>query len=335
MILNIPLNTMKTNPLLLWALAAITLHAASLSNAAETYLVVGAGGQRMFASDGLAWEKHISWGIPGHDQNDLNVATFFKGAAFVGGGYSTARLTATRDGVTWSEGALPGGGPVFGLEPLGDTLYAVTIRGFIYKTTDGENFTPVGEAQMPTKTHWIRSTAAGNGIIVGSGDFGPALAFDPKTGKITITQMAGQTEKKATLRRVAFGGGMFVVGGQDGLLAASKDGVTWQNNEAHPERGDIASVVWTGKQFVASSANGTLVSSDGVTWQTSAEKVPRVLQRAGAWIYGWSWPPYQIQRSKDGLRWEPVPNEKKHGAHNIAFGDLAGTGAPPKLPQKK
>jgi hypothetical protein len=93
--------------------------------------------------------------------------------------------------------------------------------------------------------------------------------------------------------------------------------------------------VGTGKQFVASSANGTLVSSDGVTWQTSAEKVPRVLQRAGAWIYGWSWPSYQIQRSKDGLRWEPVPNEKKHGAHNIAFGDLAGTGAPPQLPQKK
>lgn len=272
----------------------------------------------MFASDGPAWEKHVAWGVPGHDQNDSNVATFYKSAAFVGGGFSMARLTATSDGVTWSEGALPAGGPVFGLELQGDALYAVTIRGFIHQTADGENFTLVDKPQLPTK-HAIRSTAAGNGIIVGSGDFGPALAFDPKAGKITITQMAGQTQKKATLRRVAFGGGMF----------------TWQNNEPHPERGDIFSVVWTGRQFLASSGNGTLVSTDGVTWEPSAEEVPRVLRRVGGWIHGWSWPSYQFQRSQDGGRWEPMPNEKRHGAKGIAFGDLAGTGAAPQLPQKK
>ena len=41
MIPNIPLKSMKTNPLLLWALAAITLHPIFPSYAAETYLVAG------------------------------------------------------------------------------------------------------------------------------------------------------------------------------------------------------------------------------------------------------------------------------------------------------
>jgi hypothetical protein len=70
--------------------------------------------------------------------------------------------------------------------------------------------------------------------------------------------------------------------GQKGLLATSKDGVTWKNNEPHAERGDIAWLVWTGKQFVASCANGTLISGDGVKWQPTAEKVPAPDGRPGS-----------------------------------------------------
>jgi len=326
---------MNKNLLLAFAVLAASTPTA---RAADVYLAVGPGGQRMFATDGQTWENHVAWGEPKHDQNDLNCAAFFKGTAYVGGGYFSGRLTATRDGKTWSEGVLPKSSPIFGLEVLKDghgaeMLYAVTLRGQVYKTADGENWTLVGAPQMPSPTHWIRFTKQGNGILLGSGDFGPALAFDPKTEQITVTQMAGQTVKNPGFRSVAYGAGTFVVCGQDGLLAATKDGLAWQNNETHPERGNITSVVWVDDRFIAvAKDHGTLISKDGVEWTSQETKLPSSVLTAGQWVYAKGWPPSKVQCSRDGVKWEPMPNEKSYFVHAVAFGDLAGSGSPPILP---
>ena len=316
-------------------LLSLTLFAAIDASAADTYLAVGPGGQRMFSKDGQNWENHLAWGEPKHDQNDLNCAAFYKGTAYIGGGYFSGRMTATRDGRTWSEGVLPKSSPIFGLEVLGDTLYAVDLRGKVFKTTDGEAWMLVASAQMPSPTHWIRYTKTGNGIILGCGDFGPALAFDPKSEKITVTQMAGQIVKNPGFKCVAFGNGKFVVCGQDGLLATTKDGIAWQNNETHPERGDITSVVWVGDHFLAvTKGHGTLVSKDGVEWRSEDAKLPGAIVKAGELLYARGWPPSKVQCSRDGVKWEPMPNEKGYYVHAVAFGDLAGSGAPPNLPGK-
>jgi hypothetical protein len=185
---------------------------------------------------------------------------------------------------------------------------------------------------MPTKTHWIRASAQGNGLIVSSGDFGPVTAFEPATGKITVTQMAGQVDKQAGLRRVAFGNGVFVIGGQNGLLAVTKDGVTFQNNATNGARADIQCVIWTGKEFLATTQKEAYRSPDGLDWQPVATgPIPRQIRRVENWLYGYSWPPHKISRSRDGLKWEPVPNEKEWQAKSFAYGPLAG-GEPPKLP---
>src|SRR5262249_43987427 len=156
---------------------ALLLAFCSPGVADERYLCVGNGGQRMFSADGIHWDSHVSWGTPGHDTNDLSAAAFFKGAAYAGGGYFNARITATRDGKTWSEGTLTQGSPIFGLEVVNDTLFVVTLRGQVYRSTDGESFDLVAQPKMPSDKHWIRFTAAGAGKIVGSGDYGPALAY--------------------------------------------------------------------------------------------------------------------------------------------------------------
>ncbi len=317
---------------IIWLSLVVLGISACSASAAEVYLAVGPGGDRMFSKDGRTWDNHISWGEPKHDQNDLNCAAFFKGTAYVGGGYFSGRLTATRDGKTWSEGVLPKSSPIFGMEILHDTLYAITLHGQVYKTSDGEHWTMVAPAKNPTPTHRVRITASGNGVIVGSGDFGPGLAFDPKTEKITVTQMAGQKDKNPNWKRVAYGNGVFVVCGQDGLLAETKDGLTWQNNETHPERGNISSVVWAGNGFLAAAEKqDTLFSKDGLEWKKFDTKAPNTLVRAGDWVYGWSWPPSKIKRSRDGANWEPVPNAKDYYAKDIVLGNLSGTGPPPKL----
>jgi hypothetical protein len=285
----------------------------------------------MTSRDGWTWENHVEWGTPGHDQNDLNVAASFRGAFFVGGGYSYARLTASCDGQRWSEGRIPGGSPVFGLEVVGDELFAICLRGDVHKTHDGEHWQLVGRAEMPTKTHWIRGTACGNGLIVGSGDYGPALVCNPATGNITVTQMAGQIDKNATWRRVAFGNGRFIVGGQAGLLATTRDGRVWENNVTFPDRGDIYCVEWTGREFIAVTSSGALLSADGLTWNSTEDKWPRQVRRVGDWLYGYGWPPSKFSRSADGQVWELVPNPRQWQAKVYAVGRLVG-GPPPKLP---
>lgn len=322
--------------------AVVLLHLVAVAPAAEPapaprpvgdwFLAVGHGGHRMLSKDGKAWERVASWGEPKHDQNDLNVVANFKGAFFAGGGYSSGRLTATRDGKAWSDGVIPGSSPVFGLEVFGDTLYAMDLRGKVFKTADGEVWELVAKPEMPSPTHWVRGTAQGNGIIIGSGDFGPAVAFDPKTGKATVTQMAGQADKNATWQRVAFGNGVFVVGGQAGLLAVTKDGKDWENNKTDAERGDIQCVEFTGKEFLATTAKGAFRSADGKAWAATPTPPARQLRRLGEWLYTSTYAPSRLARSGDGgAKWETLPNEDGWHFKAFARGSLAG-GPPPKAP---
>ena len=60
-----------------------------------------------------------------HDQNDLSVATGFKGMIVAGGGFSSGRIAITRDGERWSDGVLPDSSPLFGADVIGDTLYTM------------------------------------------------------------------------------------------------------------------------------------------------------------------------------------------------------------------
>lgn len=311
--------------------AAVLLSSRSAAAEDDWYLAVGHGGHRMLSRDGMHWEKHQEWGPVGHNQDDLNVAVNYQGAFYAGGGYFSGRMTATRDGETWSDGVIPGSSPIFGLEVLGDVLYAVDLRGKVFKTTDGEKWTAVAAAEMPSKVHWIRGADQGNGLIVGSGDYGPVIAFDPATEKIVVTQMDGQVDKQPGLKRVAFGNGIFVIGGQAGLLAVTKDGVTFENNHMVPDRGDIRCVAWTGQEFLATTPKGALRSTDGRDWQPASGNPTPQIRRVNGWLYGYGWPPSKISRSRDGISWESVPNDKQWQGKAYAYGPLAG-GPPPNLP---
>src|SRR3954451_6122833 len=125
----------------------------------HSWLAVGHGGQRMLSSDGKTWTQVGSWSKPGHNQDDLNVAASFKGGVYVGGGYFSGRLTATRDGKTWNDGVIPGSAPIFGLEVMGDALFAMDLRGKVFKTADGEKGQLVATPKMPPPTEAMRKFA--------------------------------------------------------------------------------------------------------------------------------------------------------------------------------
>lgn len=326
------------------------------------WLAVGHGGQRMLSSDGKEWSQVGSWGKPGHDQNDLNVVAYFKGAFYAGGGYFSGRMTATRDGKTWSDGVIPGSSPIFGLEVLGDALYAMDLRGKVFKTVDGEQWELAATPKMPppsdemrrlaqerakdgkpvsdaqAQAHWIRATAQGNGLILGSGDYGPVVAFDPKTNETFVTKMAGQDTKNPGPERVAFGNGVFVVIGEKGLIAQTKDGKAWENNRTRDDVGDVQCVEFNGTEFLLTHTDPqtkkskVMRSKDGLSWETIDWPVPRQVRLVNGVLYSSSYPPSKVARSADGGKtWEPVVNEEGWHFKAYGYGPLAG-GMPPKGP---
>lgn len=338
---------------------------ATVAVAEENYwLAVGHGGQRMLSTDGKTWTQVGSWSKPGHNQDDLNVAAHFKGAFYVGGGYFSGRLTATRDGKNWNDGVIPGSAPIFGLEVVDNALYAMDLRGKVFKTLDGEKWELVATPKMPPPTevmrklaqerskdgkpvsdaqaqgHWIRNTTQGNGLIVGSGDYGPVVAFNPKTNEAIVTKMAGQDTKNPGPKRVAFGNGVFVVVGEQGLIACTKDGKTWENNRTRDDVGDVQCVEFNGKEFllthvdVKTKKSQVMKSADGLTWETIDWPVPRQVRLVHGVLYSSSYPPTKLARSLDGGKtWEPLANDEGWHFKAYAYGSLAG-GPPPKPASK-
>lgn len=295
------------------------------------YLAVGPGGHRMISKDANTWEKHQEWSPPAHNNDDLNVATFFKGLGIVGGGFSMARIVASRDGETWSDGKLPGGSPIFGFDVLDDVLYATCISGQVYASKDGETWELTGTNADKKPGQGVRWTASGNGLILGVGDFGSVLVISDKGTKVASFTIAGQEKKNAN--RVAFGNGVFVVSGQKGILARTTDGKEWFNVEPKADGGDFSSIIFDGKEFLASGPDGLVASADGVKWEKRGSGKPgRALRFAHGIAFTWAWPPNKVQISDDsGKTWKPMPNEKGFFVKDVAYGTFSG-GAAPKLP---
>ncbi len=347
-------------------IVAVIVFPATASSTENIWLAVGHGGQRMVSTDGKTWTQAASWSKPGHNQDDLNVAANFKGAFYVGGGYFSGRLTATRDGKAWSDGVIPGSSPIFGLEVLGDALFAMDLRGKVFKTTDGEQWELVATPQMPPPTdvmwaasrklakergrdeksvtesqaqgHWIRGTAQGNGLLLGSGDYGPVVAFNPQTNTTIFTKMAGQDTKNPGPKRIAFGNGVFVVIGEKGLIACTKDGKTWENNRTRDDVGDVQCVEFTGREFLLSHVDAKakttklLKSSDGLAWEAVDWPAPRQFRLVNSVLFSSSYPPTKLARSLDGGRtWEPLANDDGWHFKAYAYGPLIG-GQPPQAP---
>lgn len=347
------------------AVLAVPVGAVEPESGQNWWLAVGHGGHRQMSRDGKTWEQVASWSKPSHNQDDLNVAANFKGAFYAGGGYFSGRLVATRDGKEWSDGVLPGSSPLFGLEVMDDALFAIDLRGKVFKTTDGETWKNVAAPVMPPPTeimrklaqerskdnkpvsdaqaqgHWIRGTAQGNGLILGSGDYGPVIAFDPKTNEISVTKMAGQDDKNPGPKRVAFGNGVFVVIGQKGLIARTKDGKTWENNAINDSRGDVQCVEFNGKEFVITITDAktkkkdVFRSADGVKLEPVKWDVPAQVRAINGWLYKSGYTPTKLTRSHDGGEtWEPVSVDENWHFKAYAYGPLAG-GPPPHVPGQK
>jgi photosystem II stability/assembly factor-like uncharacterized protein len=152
--------------------------------------------------------------------------------------------------------------------------------------------------------------------------------------------MAGQETKNPGPKRVAFGNGVFVVVGEKGLIARTKDGKTWENNRTRDDIGDVQCVEFNGKDFLLTHADvktktsKAMKSADGLTWEKIDWSVPRHVRLVHGVLYSSSYPPTKLARSHDGGKtWESLNNGDGWHFKAYAYGSLVG-GSPPKPPSK-
>ena len=70
-----------------------------------------------------------------------------------------------------------------------------------------------------------------------------------------------------SIRRVAYGNGMFIATGYAGKLATSSDGITWTQRTSSFGTTNLSGAAYGNGMFVAVGASGKLAtSSDGITW---------------------------------------------------------------------
>jgi len=103
--------------------------------------------------------------------------------------------------------------------------------------------------------------------------------------------MAGQDNKNPGPKRVAFGNGVFVIVGEKGLIARTKDGKTWENNRTREDVGDVQCIEFNGKEFLLAHTDAKaktskmMKSADGLAWESVDWPVPRQIRFINGVLY--------------------------------------------------
>ncbi|MCL2094110.1 MAG: hypothetical protein FWH12_07945 [Treponema sp.] len=272
----------------------------------DKFVAVGQGGRMAYSTNGINWTG-IAGAISVGDLGDSTFGTnIIRGIAYGGGRFVAVsdggRMAYSENGTSWtgipSEEARFSAANIQGIAYGSNKFVAVGAGGRMAYSTDGTSWTVIergtgtgpnpptpGDSQFGTNQ--INGIAYGNGRFVAVGASG-RMAYS--SDGINWTGIAGGTGTGASptvpgasgfgensIYGVAYGGGRFVAGGQNGRMAYSTDGINWtgiaggEGTGASPtvpgasgfgENG-IYGIAYGGTRFVAVGNNGRMAYSPG------------------------------------------------------------------------
>jgi len=293
------------------------------------YVGVGYGGRRLVSRDGIAWEISAEWGVNGgDDSNNLMSLATGKGVfvAVGGGGWTretqAGHILLSRDGRTWTEvRKAPNriNPVVFG---NGRFVAGGSDRVLLW-SQDGETWTAGGRIDFKDWAFWFRRGVFGNGTFVLMGNHGK----DQKSYWCATTRDGTAIDHFETgmpvVAGLAFGAGLFVAVGAEGLVMTSKDGQAWQRQTVS-EAGDFQQLAWTPKGFVGVGKKGAFSSADGLTWTALPKRIPCHLLWADDKVaIGTTWPG-QMWSSTDGATWTKGAALTPNGMNEVVYGAVKG-----------
>jgi hypothetical protein len=224
--------------------------------------------------DGVTWTS-VDLGT-----NELSGITYGNGTfvavgtTFNNNGLTSGNLLNSSDGIHWASRFIN----AYGSEPT--YLWGVTYGDGIFVAV-GDWLTPGGPSAISvTSTDgvtWAYKEIGANvsltGVAYGNGNFvsgGVGIvrgsveavrAVLSSTDGITWEKTSSTPVGPITFGPITFGGGYFVVGGYNGTLFTSPDGITW-TSRISGVTADLTGLTYGNGTFVAVTSDGTIIQSD-------------------------------------------------------------------------
>jgi hypothetical protein len=174
---------------------------------------------------------------------------------------NTARYTA-KDGDDYelTAGTNKSAGKVDNVAGSELTLKPSNATATFTATISGKNLT----ALNGTITWTDKKTTAAPGELIGTGGNSGGSSGSGWTA-VTTNVFDGNA-----IKSIAYGGGKFVAGNNDGKMAYSSDGITWTAINTTLGTSDINAIIYANNKFVAVGNGGIATSTDGTTWTVAA-----------------------------------------------------------------
>lgn len=241
------------------ALATGIAHPEHVPDAAPFFVVAGEGGRRMASYDGgWTWENDQYESIdPTNPRDDIRGLGFGAGRVCgVGANSTNARSLTSFDGDSWETAAETSNIGWHDVAHGGGVFVAVGAVGERYWSYDGLSW-----EDASTGNGSFKAIAHGDGRFVAVG--ADALIAHSDDGRDWVD--VSPPTVSSDFHAVAFGDGVWVVGGTGGQRMRSSDqGATWDSVDSASSV--ITSIEWTGTFFAAASTSQIMTSFDGQTW---------------------------------------------------------------------
>ncbi len=242
-------------------------------------------------------------------------------------GYFTNYIYTSPDGINWSSRPLPRAWPLLRDVAWGNGIYLAvgSDQGTVYASTNGVDWT----AQYMSFLQDMMAVSFGAGKFVAVGG----------TTVCTTTNGIDWTPQvqlpSVYLYCVTYGGGQFIIGGYDGTIFSSPDGLTWapQSSGGRTER--LESVAYGNGIFVMAGSfrsDVLLTSTDGTNWiaryqNGASQSLYEVAFGEGVFVVG-----SEVMVSTNGTNWETRAPQATGSMCGIAYGSrtfvgLNGTGS--------
>lgn len=184
----------------------------------------------------------------------LKAAANFDGELLVGGsvGYMLGGPDAANLSIRTS------GAGVTGAIWNGSEYVAVTDRGTVMKSTNGEDWT---ETHSQATTYIEGLAFSGEKYVT----FGGRGASEIYTSTDADAWVRTQEFEDGVLQDVVWGGGRFVVCGQHGAVYVSSDGDAWDRHFVGDDD-QLRSICYDGTRFLAAAKNIVYTSTNGIDW---------------------------------------------------------------------
>jgi len=186
---------------------------------------------------------------------------------------------------TWRHSAPDNEGGMFGLVWDGAKFTTLTSNGYVYTSSaDGSTWTRGDRIAPGSVSLSILGLEYLNGLYIASGysvinGNARGTIFTSTNGTNWNIAFTGSTTN--FMRSAGYGAGKWIVAGNGGRVAVSTDGVTWAESLVGTTSDNFYGAAYVGGTWIISGTR-TGTSTDGVTWNFTANPEGLLFQRPGA-----------------------------------------------------